>query len=306
MGLSLRYYLFPEDGQPVRLSKAFVEGLTRGTELAPQYAGTRQRILHVVLDNEEGSATAITDARGSYFVFDETGSIEVGLQDSIRDALDLAYEKPTPKDDVVVPIERQRRRKKLEASRWSPTKEELELVSADIWPRVAKDRLKTEGAKARPAPKLTNDGNVALDEIRSVIWKIDWGMHDLTEPALAGLAHRLKLMADEEPTTAPILLGAAQMALDRKQILARKKINKGVWYAFVEVMEWDYTRHSGEVLKTYHQKCNSRKDAVAAARSMLARYADQFDANRTVEAGIESDLEWNAASRMSEDQSAQA
>jgi hypothetical protein len=42
MGLAVRFYLFSDDGL-LRISRRLMEGLARGKDARPQYAGTKQR-----------------------------------------------------------------------------------------------------------------------------------------------------------------------------------------------------------------------------------------------------------------------
>jgi hypothetical protein len=80
MGISLRHYLFPDEGEPQRLSNRLVDGMIAGEDSLPGYAGMRQRVMSVVLENEDGQPGRIIRTEGSIWVFDDDGKIREGLQ----------------------------------------------------------------------------------------------------------------------------------------------------------------------------------------------------------------------------------
>jgi bifunctional non-homologous end joining protein LigD len=51
-------------------------------------------------------------------------------------------------------------------------------------------------------------------------------------------------------------------------------------------------RHYSESINSFHEKCNSKKEAEEAARRMLAEKAQFFSAEHSVEASVVCDLEW--------------
>ena len=95
--MSSRYYLFPDEGEPLTLSRRLVQGLVFGKDALPQYAGTRQRVATVYLEMEGGKPLRISGAQGEYFVFDEKGDIRRGLTRSAGDFMNAAF--PTPNDN---------------------------------------------------------------------------------------------------------------------------------------------------------------------------------------------------------------
>lgn len=58
MGISFRHYLFAEDGSLRRLPQRIVDELPTGRDAIPEFAGTRQRVAYVVLENAEGRPSA--------------------------------------------------------------------------------------------------------------------------------------------------------------------------------------------------------------------------------------------------------
>ncbi|MBH5392243.1 hypothetical protein [Bradyrhizobium diversitatis] len=98
MGLSIRFYLFAEDGLQA-ISQRVMMGLVRGKDAMPQYAGTRQKLADVILENEAKKPARIERTQGSYLTFDENGAgrgiRRICLVDpalAARDALDLLGE----------------------------------------------------------------------------------------------------------------------------------------------------------------------------------------------------------------------
>ncbi len=64
MGISVRLYVFEESGAIKHVPQRVSYGLPFGEDAIPEYAGTRQRVAQVVLDNENGKPVRILDATG--------------------------------------------------------------------------------------------------------------------------------------------------------------------------------------------------------------------------------------------------
>lgn len=64
MGLSIRFYLFAEDGLQ-SISQRVMTGLIRGEDGMPQYAGTKQKVADVILQNEGKKPIRIERVQGS-------------------------------------------------------------------------------------------------------------------------------------------------------------------------------------------------------------------------------------------------
>jgi hypothetical protein len=78
----------------------------------------------------------------------------------------------------------------------------------------------------------------------------------------------------------------------RREILKRHRTGEGIWHATVEILRWDVTHHSGESTASFHERCNSKKEAEEATRRMLAENAKYFSAEFSVEASVVCKLEW--------------
>jgi hypothetical protein len=168
LGLSIRYYIFPPGQAPQSLSRRVVEGLTSGDDAMPAYADTRQRILMVVLENDDGEPTQAIRAEGMIWTFDAEGRIREGLQDSIRDFMDVAFSPPhgdTKQKAVVDLVPEIRKRRLAERYRWQPTTDDLQAVANDIWPKGGGTKLKAAKGSAPRKPRATYEAKQALREI---------------------------------------------------------------------------------------------------------------------------------------------
>lgn len=291
MGLSLRFYLFPENGKPLRISQRLLQGLIDGSDRAPDFAGTRQKILEVVLESDDRKPVRIVDATGGYWTFDDKGDIGQGLQDRLREFMDTEFEKPRD-TGVVVPLEPTRRRKELQAkSRWSPTAADLDLIAADIWPKGKADRLKSAVGIAPKPPRLTFEAKMALKEVSKGFFVIGHEIDRLDVPALKGFAFEARRLGREDGD--PELFGAlAQMADNRIARIKARNTKQGTWYAWVSLIRWDDHRVGEEVFHT-HRKCEGRDAAEQAARDLLREHADKVAYNTTLDSGVETELAWS-------------
>jgi hypothetical protein len=72
MGLSIRFYLWAEDGAK-RITARQSDQLERGEIALPQYASTTQKYVEAIIENDRRRAV-LRYARGYYRSFDERGS----------------------------------------------------------------------------------------------------------------------------------------------------------------------------------------------------------------------------------------
>ncbi|CAH2394826.1 hypothetical protein [Mesorhizobium escarrei] len=285
-----RHYLFPNEGEPLRMSLRLVEGLIFGKDILPQYAGTKQRVLSATLEFDEAKKpTRILRTEASVWVFDQHGGIRQGLHEALALAMDIL---PTPaRDDTVVELRPRTKKQKLEKEfRWEPGKAEIDRVISDIWPKRKADRLKAAEGVAKRKPPLTYDASRALDEASEGFWKIEHAIERLKEPSLKGFAFGARQRSEANPEEGSLFRAIAEMAERRSEILRRRRVGKGVWYALVDVTRWD--DGVGTSISAYHERCEGKAAAIAAARRLLAAHADKFAEDITVEAEVLTDLEW--------------
>lgn len=291
--MSIRHYLFPEDSEPLRLSQRLVEGMVFGKDALPQYAGTRQKVASVTLEIDGAKPQRILSAQGAYWIFDAAGDIRKGLATSTGDIMTAAFGSRDTTGTVVALQPKLSKKRAEDEHRWTVGSAELDRIAADIWSKSKSDRLKSAKGVSVRRPPLTYDARQALDEASADLWKISHAIDKLKEPSLKGFAHEARSRSVARPEHAPLYQAMAQMADERLEILRRRRVGKGVWYALVDTIMWDDNR-VGHSLGRFHEKCEGKQAAVVAARKLLAQHAGDFAENITVEAEVLTDLEWQA------------
>jgi hypothetical protein len=297
MSVSIRFYIFA-DGGLQRISRRVMEGLVHGSDAMPQFAGTKQKVANVIVDLEEGKPARITRADGTFLHFDAGGKVHESLVNSGFEAMEtydaLERSKRIKSKSTVVDLSPKLNREKWEREhRWELSKNDLDLISADLWKMKKAEIAKVIQAKGvKPmSPPLTSEARNAIREIQTHIFGIDGKMEFLTEPALKGFAFEARRLAENGLDNA-VWRGIAEAADRRREILARYRTGSGVWYASVDVIRWDNSRHTGKSESFAHERCNSKKEAEEAARRLLAENAKYFSAENSVEARVVCDLEW--------------
>lgn len=290
MALSVRYYLFPEGSDPLRLSQRLVEGLTHGKDAMPQYADTRQRVMGVVVQNEDGKPSHLDRTYGTMWTFNEDGEIREGLQEAVFEAMNsVAVQSPS---DTVVSIRPQLSKKRFaEKFRWEPSATDINRVIQDLWPKQKADRLKEAKGISQRKPALTFEAKHTLDKISAGFWEISHAIEALKEPSLRGFAFEARKRASEDLEHRHLYNALAEAAVDRLELLKRQKTGKGIWYAVLEVI---VTRPEGfsETIQVYHERCDGRDAAVVATRKLLVQHAELFNDYTDLEASVMTDLEW--------------
>jgi hypothetical protein len=148
---------------------------------------------------------------------------------------------------------------------------------------------------------MTFEAREAIRGIQTHIYGIDGKMEFLTEPALKGFAFEARRLAKNDFDNA-IWRGIAEVADRRREILARYRTGSGVWYASVDVIRWDTSRHTGRTDSFVHERCKSKKEAAEAACRLLAENAKYFSAENSVEARVVCELEWGDATSGDDDE----
>jgi hypothetical protein len=298
MTISVRFYIFADAGLQ-RVSQRVMEGLAHGQDAMPQFAGTKQKIANVIVELEEGKPAQITRADGIFLHFDAVGKVHESLVNIGFEAMETfdALERSKRIKSKVVDLSPKLNREKWEREhRWDLSKDDLDLISADLWKmnkaQVAKV-VQAKGVSPTPPP-LTSEARDALREIQTHIFGIQGKLEFLTEAALKGLAFEARSLASEDFDD-PVWLGVAAAADRRREILVRNRTGSGIWYASVDVTRWDPSQRTGRCESLVHEKCNSKKEAEEAARRLLAENAKHFSAETSVEARVVCDLEWDGA-----------
>ncbi len=299
MSISLRFYLFTEAGMQ-RISQRVMDGLCHGEDAMPQFAETKQKIAAAVVEFDNRKPLRILDLSGSYLEFDQQGRVLEGyLAQSVFEAMEtfdaLERSKRVAPSKVVNLAPKLNREKWEREHRWQPTAKDMDDISADIWKQKKADSVKivqTKSAKPAP-PKMTYEATEAIREIQTQISRVNFKLEALSETALKGVAFEARERAAEDNNA--VWLGVADAADRRREILARHRTGKGMWYASIQLTHWDATGNSGRCEDIVHEKYNSKKEAEVAARRLLAENAKYFSASTSVEADVVCDLEWDNA-----------
>ena len=294
MAISVRYFVFEEGGALKHVPHRVSEGLHLGDDAIPEYAGTRQRVVEVVLDNEAGKPVRIRDARGRFWSFHDDGRLNQDKRFGFVRWHDPRRERPKGK---VVDLRPDFERKKWEREHlWEPTAHDLDLITAAVWPFAAGEPeaggVQSVKGKAQKVPPLTRDGEEALRKVRRAIHDIDFAMDELSEPALKGLAYELRRVGRLYRDEGPYCEAAAAASDKEREIKARHRTGRGAWYATVQVWVHNEGRTRSDAIETIEERHESRPAAMEAARRLLAENAHRFDRHVTVEAEVISELEW--------------
>ncbi|WP_375304409.1 hypothetical protein WI560_19160 [Bradyrhizobium sp. A11] len=187
MGLSIRFYLFAEDGLQA-MSQRVRMGLIRGKDAMPQYAGTKQRVADVILESEGKKPVRIQRTQGSYLTFDEKGQVHKDLAASGFAALEtgMALERALkqPQTTIVDLTPKLNREKWERENRWTLSKDELDAIADDIWRRKKAGQPKIERARdaAPKPPKVTYEAKEAIQEVQGRITSIAWSCRPHNSP----------------------------------------------------------------------------------------------------------------------------
>lgn len=290
--MSSRYYLFPDEGDPLRLSRRLVEGLISGRDAIPHYADTRQRILSAWLEIEAGKPVRILETQASVWVFDDEGRIRDGLHQALILAMDTLPTPPKAEKTVVELRPRTSKRKLEEEFRWEPGQPEIDRVIADIWPKQKGDRLKAVQGELKRKPALTSDARWAIEQISTEFWKFANLIGNLQEPSQKSFGFEARERSQLEPEYAHLYNALAAMSDWQLEVQRRHRTGRGIWYAVVEVMLHRQDIKAYETAERSYERCGSRNEAVLAVRRLLAEHASKFTEYTTVEGELLTDLEW--------------
>lgn len=202
VALSLRCYLFQEDGAIKRIPRRVVDGLVHGQDAMPEYVNSVQRIATAVVDNENGKALRIVDSRGEYWTFDEEGKIHKGLSESFAQVMSMVGDERTGKHGKVVSLTPALKRRKFQQEhRWNLTKEHLDWIAADIWPSEndgSPAHVSIATGKELRRPPLTYEAKESLRKIDEKLASVGFELDRLSEPALKGLAFEARQRAEAQ------------------------------------------------------------------------------------------------------------
>jgi Autotransporter beta-domain len=240
MGPAVRFYLFSDNGLQ-RISHRLMDGLARGKDAMPQYAGTKQKIANVIVEMENGKPVQLGRTDGLFLTFDEAGQVHKDLIASGMAAMEtyraLERADQTPTGTVIDLSPKLNREKWARENRWTPSKEDLDAICDDIWKRKKAAALKVVQAKGilpKP-PTLSYEAKEAIREIEKQVWGISGKLEWLSDVTLKTVAFEARELAKVDGANA-IWLGVADAANRRREILSLYRSGKGVWHATVGVL----------------------------------------------------------------------
>ena len=291
MGITAREYIIEASGAMKRLPKRVLDNLIFARDAIPEYAGTTQRVVSAIIENESGKPVRILDAHGYYWQFDGEGRIDKGLQSSAAELWSFAHSKTNSDAKVVNLTPEIKRREFKNKHRWDVTKDILDQIASDIWPVYHGPMGDVTAVKGKlpKKPPLTWEARRALPEISAKLSMISYELSKLSEPALKGLAFEARRTADfgEE---APLWRGLADECDRRREISSCRRTGKGIWYAVLEIFLAESADVSRSIL-TVCEKCEGKDAAVHAARKLIMAHADKFSDCYSIETHVYTDLE---------------
>jgi hypothetical protein len=150
----------------------------------------------------------------------------------------------------------------------------------------------TTKPKSRPISRAVRE---ALEDGREPFFGIELAVERLGEEDLQAFAERLRKDA-QDGSHRQLNLALAAIAEERLAIMAARRSPDGIWYASVEVIEWDIGRHTGQGIAEFSERCEGRAAAIQAARRLLVEHSHQLTHTVTVDARVMTELEWSEES----------
>lgn len=293
MGITSRAYIVSENGIK-RVPRDVLQGLITGQDALPEYAGTTQRAICVILDNEDGKALRIVEAQGSYWVFDDVGHIDDHLREVGGAAMSFAFMNDTRDGKVVSLAPSISRHEFRKEHRWEVTKDILDSIAADIWPAKglrASDVASVMG-KAPKRPPMTSEGKYALAEIERSLGDVAFKLVGLTTAALKGITFHARQAAETDLEHPGLWRGLADQCDLQLEIQHRRRTGKGTWYAIVEL----FMHEGGHLVRRVHlaqEKCDSRTGAIKAVQRLIIEATSKIGPNISLESRVLTNLEWS-------------
>ncbi|KAA2241132.1 hypothetical protein [Salinarimonas soli] len=294
MAIRFRTYILDDSGRLKRVPRRISEGLVFGDDAIPEYAGTRQRVIEVVVENEDGRPARILDAKGCFWTFDHRGCIDKDLEKSAWAAMQFAFEGEKGSRGKIVDLRPELKRKAFQNEhRWEVSSEDLDRVAADLWPNlVDSPEVTVVKGKAPRRPALSHDARDAIREIMGKISDIGSSLEDLSEHALKGLAFEARRLATAYPIEGgPIWAVVAGEADRYREIKARRRTGRGRWYACLTLFMEEEDKHVIREIDCIEVLCTTREEAVEAVRKLLVENAHRVSDKIRIETDVFSELE---------------
>jgi hypothetical protein len=259
MARHVRYYVFGEDGLR-HLSHRVMKAIYGGDAPIPEFAGTMQKAVEVVVESVDGKPHQIIRVLGFYLPFDEQGHLT---------------ETRGPKE------------------KWTLSDADMQLVSAKFGGGAARDAKPQPVDRPAVLPPAENAvARECLDEVSDLVRRIYLRMTNLSEAELNALSIHARTTS-KDVFDDPIMFGVSVSAERRCGSLMRVRTGYGTWFAAVEATEWDEEhRHAIDSTILAWEKCSTRDEAEVAARRLLAENAKHFSHRLSLETNIYSEVDW--------------
>lgn len=291
MARTVRYFLFEQDGTIKRISKRVMDGLSQGDDALPTYAGTRQKVLEVIVDNEDGKPQAIDHYNGMYLDFDGEGRVDHSLRKSLAAAMDIAFAREAHEDNVVSLKPRREKQIWQEKHRWTPTRAELDRVAEDLVRKPGRKPFENViGVTARRAP-LTYEAKAAVRQVREKLSMLAWPIGHLSEKALPGFIDEARRLSADEPEDQYFWEAAALEGERQRELKRFRRTGKGRWVAVFQLFRHiSSTEMREDIVK--HRECEGEPAAISALKEMIREHCDLVGPSHSIEGRTMPILEW--------------
>lgn len=291
MGLSARLYLVEEDGTILRVQKRVAEGLYSGKDALPAYAGTRQKLLEVIVLNDAGKPQSIQHTQGHYLVFDADGRVHESVMENVREAMDIVFPLDVDEGNVVSLLPRREKQIWKEKSQWQPTPAELDQILADLTAKPGtKGLASVKGVTIKRAP-LTYEAKAEIQEIAGKLRMLGWGISQLSEKALPGFVGEARKRSKQEPEHQFYWEAVALEGERQRELQRLRRTGKGEWVAVVRLF-----RHTGassvEEAFVEHASCSGEAAAIAKLKELLHQHYEKAGPGISIEARTMPLPEW--------------
>lgn len=290
MARTVRHYLFDQDGSIKRIPRRLIDGLTFGKDAVPAYAGSRQRVLEVVIENEAGRPQAIDHANGYYFEFDSDGRIHRGLQRGLAEVMDLGFT-PDDQDNVVTLAGRRAKKQWRDVNRWTPTAEDLDRIVADLMRKPGVKAFESLVGVTAKRAALTYEAKSVIEELAGKVSTLDWRISYLSEKALPGFIDEARRRAAEEPEEEYFWEAIALAGERHREIKRLHRTGKGTWVAVLQAFYHD-SPHSMTEAFVEHRSCEGELAAIEAMKAMMHEHSGLAGRAISIETRTMTALEW--------------
>jgi hypothetical protein len=161
--MSIRFYLFEENGNIRRITAKLTDDLIKGKAALPEYAGKKLRVAEVWLKLKDRKPCGFYRFIGDIWYFDKDGTRQKDHRKAVKDALELigaTLEPPNNKDSVIDITSKLTEKKHKDKYKWEVTQDDIKRVARLIWP-PKKDKKKRSRKVIKLPVKQPGKGTIA-------------------------------------------------------------------------------------------------------------------------------------------------